>query len=205
MISDEFLKKCLQVLDNQGLVIRVGYDNLRWVASEFSEYWTIKTIVGFEQADADSMPVDGPSEGKTVNGRIWIDMYGRTITKVLNACLKSVFGHILQRPGIYEVCHQSTDYQEGSTGLTFVQAILHNRMSASMSRLELHEILDMLVEKGACKRVCFVKPPAFNNLCDALNRRETMIAPCGKCCKLARYLEYVFSPDELGQPLFFLF
>lgn len=90
--DDINVKKQMQTLIDKSFALRVGFKDQRLVAIEHARNWLVQLTSG-----ADSAPV-------LCKPRMWCNIYGDIIPKVLHDCARAILKHILQHPGINRVC-----------------------------------------------------------------------------------------------------
>ncbi|KAI8388375.1 uncharacterized protein BYT42DRAFT_559884 [Radiomyces spectabilis] len=85
-LDDEELYHALRDLSSGTCPVAcdIGYTNQRWVLSHHASQWMVK-IRG---------------ETKYVQPRMWYDIQGHVISKVLRGCCEAILGHIVLNPGI---------------------------------------------------------------------------------------------------------
>ncbi|KNC96633.1 hypothetical protein, variant [Spizellomyces punctatus DAOM BR117] len=136
------------------LVSQVGFSDIRYVSDDNLSRWTVATTrQAYEQSGdivVESMQLDAPRAPKMGSddftaARMWYDINGKQVDSVKRACMEAVLGTIVQKPGIYE-------------------AKLYRRLGSVMTRVELAEILQILVDRGACRRKCLLKPRPITSL-----------------------------------------
>ncbi|KAJ1533424.1 hypothetical protein HK405_000530, partial [Cladochytrium tenue] len=76
-------------------------------------------------------------------------MFGEKNWALLRNCLESLAAFIVERPGVCKA-----------------KIFKYNRHI--LSRVEVTELLDMLVQRGVCRRRLYRSAPAFGNLFDAI-------------------------------------
>ncbi|KAL9548345.1 hypothetical protein MBANPS3_005722 [Mucor bainieri] len=127
------------------LVCRVGFDAVRYVHLRFVGSWTInnteaKDHVLSEKAIAELMSkTNGQFQMDVVRKEIvvpslWIDINGHVTDLVLNGCKKAIVDLVMRKPGISE-------------------ADIHRHMATGLSKREVHDVLDILVEQHALRRI----------------------------------------------------
>ncbi|ODN84176.1 hypothetical protein L202_00178 [Cryptococcus amylolentus CBS 6039] len=102
-----------------------GYDTARAIDRQYWSAWCIETrpYESKDRADAD----------RSTEPRRWVDVYGKVIEKEWRRGCNTVIAHLASRPGIN-------------------QRSLAKRVSSIFDRLELVDILDFLLQKGALTR-----------------------------------------------------
>lgn len=127
------------------LVCQVGFKAVRYVHIKFVNDWTINNTEtkdykpsqrvkeemmsktnGHFQTDIDRKDIVIPS--------LWIDINGNVTDLVLNGCKKAIMDLVLRKPGISE-------------------ADIHRHMSTGLSKREVHDLLGILVEQQALRRI----------------------------------------------------
>ncbi|KAJ3296016.1 hypothetical protein HK104_002047 [Borealophlyctis nickersoniae] len=150
--SLDLLRNTFRFSDLLPLVERVGFDDHRYIIHEHLHKWTIVT-----KKRVAAEPLDGQESfvhGHLTPARLWYDINGNRVDSVVRACMEAVMGEIMQNPGTYE-------------------SKLHRKFSPLMTRAELREILQMLVDRGACRRKYLIKPkPAPTLFDDIFNDKE---------------------------------
>ncbi|KAJ3091834.1 hypothetical protein HK102_013216 [Quaeritorhiza haematococci] len=141
------------------IVSRVGFNTHRYVGYTHLENWTVQTDTGMDEKDKDPLTEVLVQEVKTSQqiqrskavdftpARMWYDINGNKVDSVLRAGMETVLSYMVQFPGISE-------------------SKLHRRLSCVMSRAELEDILELLLQRGACRRKCIMRPKA-NQLFDS--------------------------------------
>ncbi|KAJ3039321.1 hypothetical protein HDV00_012314 [Rhizophlyctis rosea] len=133
--------------DNIPLVLKEGFNDIVYVSCTFHKEWTIAVTERLgPEPPMDPMAPFVLRQVKVTRtpARMWIDMYGKRIDSVVRGCMEAVLGSIMQKPGCYE-------------------SKLYRRFSPVLTRVELHEILQMLVDKGAARRRILAKPAVEDN------------------------------------------
>lgn len=127
------------------LVCKVGFDAVRYVHIKFVDSWTInnketKDYVLSEKAKEVVMSeTNGQFQIDVVKQDIvvpslWIDINGNVTDLVLNGCKRAIVDLVLRKPGISE-------------------ASIHRHMATGLSKREVHDVLDILVEQQALRRI----------------------------------------------------
>ncbi|KAI8817610.1 uncharacterized protein EV422DRAFT_220609 [Fimicolochytrium jonesii] len=146
------LRRCLASFEasSQGtgeppVIVKVGFDDVRYVLREYVNRWQIPVYP--ERTDTDTNVDIQPTT--FVPARMWYDIHGNAVNAVKRACLEVVLGIMVKKPGIYE-------------------SKIFERVESLMTRMDLMEVLDILVQRGACSRQTIVKAPPITNVFDAL-------------------------------------
>ncbi|KAK4509826.1 DNA-dependent RNA polymerase II [Mucor velutinosus] len=125
------------------LVCRVGFDAVRYVHIKFIDSWTInnKKAKDYKLTEKAREEVMSQTNGQfqtdvvrkdIVIPSLWIDINGNVTELVLNGCKKAILDLVLRKPGITE-------------------ADIHRHMVTGLSKREIHDVLDILVEEQALK------------------------------------------------------
>ncbi|KAJ3161012.1 Methyl-CpG-binding domain-containing protein 9 [Geranomyces variabilis] len=138
-------------LKASSLISAVGFDQLRFIVRGHIGSWTIPPFV--KPPLSGTGPSSGVVEmslildenGKPTPARMWYDINGDEVETTKRACMEATLGHIVQMPGIYE-------------------SKLYVKLANVMTRVELAEVLQMLVDRRACRRKVFVKPPPVRSI-----------------------------------------
>ncbi|KAI8904526.1 hypothetical protein DFJ77DRAFT_248496 [Powellomyces hirtus] len=139
-------------LNDIPLVVAVGFDQLRYVAHGFYRNWAVPL---FPTPQTGELPVPTAFMAMAnqpttfMPARMWYDIHGDSVDTVKRACMETTLGTIVQKPGIYE-------------------SKIHARLATIMTRVELAEILQLLVDRGACRRRIIVKNPPVRSIFDGL-------------------------------------
>ncbi|RIA98286.1 hypothetical protein C1645_870827 [Glomus cerebriforme] len=160
-LSEEKLLRCVNILESNhpSLIVKVGYNASRYISSIYLKDWFVNTtqttankfkkqretgkILMEEKSYNDAGSSD---ELKTESvetfapPRMWYDINGNFIESVFRGCLEAVLGLILQNPGICE-------------------ADIHRKLSLVMSRCEIQDVLEELLDRKGIRRKSFIQPP----------------------------------------------
>ncbi|KAJ3070035.1 hypothetical protein HDU98_006924 [Podochytrium sp. JEL0797] len=128
------------------IVSKVGQGTPLYISAKFLKFWRVRAL-----AEAGN-PVSSSFTTKSFSLRVWYDVNGELIPSVFRACLECVMSHIVERPGVAE-------------------ATLAALLSPVMNYVEFSDILDILLERGACRKVCLLKPKPFSGLRDVMRRK----------------------------------
>ncbi|GBC02145.1 hypothetical protein RclHR1_04480009 [Rhizophagus clarus] len=160
-ISEENLLRCINILETNhpSLIIKVGYNSSRYVSSIYSKDWFVNTTQTtankFKKQRTEKVVIEDKSsnhneelsdESKTESvetfapPRMWYDINGNFIESVFRGCLEAVLGLILQNPGICE-------------------ADIYRKLSLVMSRCEIQDVLEELLDRKGIRRKSFIQPP----------------------------------------------
>ncbi|KAJ3179175.1 hypothetical protein HDU87_003133 [Geranomyces variabilis] len=142
-------------LKASSLISAVGFDQLRFVVRDHIGTWTIPPFV--KPPLSGTGPSSGVVEmslitdenGKPTPARMWYDINGDEVGTTKRACMEATLGHIVQMPGIYE-------------------SKLYSKLANVMTRVELAEVLQMLVDRRACRRKVLIKPPPVRSILHGL-------------------------------------
>lgn len=127
------------------LACRVGFDAVRYVHIKFVGSWTInnKATKDHKLSETAKKEVMSKTNGQfqtnivkkdIVIPSLWIDINGNVTELVLNGCKKAIVDLVIRKPGISE-------------------AEIHRHMVIGLSKREVHDVLDILVEQQALKRL----------------------------------------------------
>ncbi|KAI8922630.1 hypothetical protein BC831DRAFT_475011 [Entophlyctis helioformis] len=119
----------------------------------------LRANLGHAHAADTRLAMESP---KTFPARLWYGTEGSKLDGVFLACLESVLGIIVEKPGIYE-------------------SRIHRAVSHVMTRVELREALEELVARGACRRDRYKlgRPltSAFDGLFSPTTTSEHLLTP----------------------------
>ncbi|KAI9346297.1 hypothetical protein BDR26DRAFT_856212 [Obelidium mucronatum] len=132
------------------VISKVGKSHPVFVAANFMANWLVRAVAE-EEAPITST--------KSFPLRLWYDISGDLIPSAFRACIECVLSHIVESPGVTE-------------------SSLASAVSPVMNAIELSDILDILLERKACRKVCVLKPKAFTGLRDAMARGSSQPIPC---------------------------
>ncbi|KAI8845970.1 hypothetical protein BJ741DRAFT_659017 [Chytriomyces cf. hyalinus JEL632] len=153
------------------LVSQVGQRFPVYVSAIFAKSWMVQANpIQTANVSSDLAPRSFPL-------RLWYDIHGNLIESALRACMECVMSHIVEVPGLYEVTHFEHCFVCTLFEL-FEQSTLRRLVHPVMSNIELNDVLEMLIEKKACRRVCLLKPKPATSLMTALLSSSTA-ATCG--------------------------
>ncbi|KAL1925496.1 uncharacterized protein VTP21DRAFT_379 [Calcarisporiella thermophila] len=153
-ISDQTILKHIKSLTSveNPPIARVGINTIRFVDQQYTTAWMVKLreaeeISGGNQPFLEESPTQPNitpllTQGREKNmsiPRMWIDIRGKVIETVLIACIEVVLDLIVRKPGIYE---------------SNIQRLL----DVVLTRGELKDILDHLIQKGAVRTQTIKKP-----------------------------------------------
>ncbi|KAJ1328702.1 hypothetical protein BSLG_009937 [Batrachochytrium salamandrivorans] len=174
-LSETALSICIDILISTAIephifmISKVGYKAFHYVAFPFVHHWCIEIMSNSMSHSMDEQAVTSPS-AKTCESmeidqdlhpqlayspqlysptRLWITVDGKHLDAVWVACMESAIGVIVHKPGIYE---------------SRIQRFFSN----SLSPVELHEVLNELVLRGACTREHYSFRTPLANLFDGL-------------------------------------
>lgn len=131
------------------MVIRTGFGSARYVLSPYIKSWTIsnEAILNFAKINS-TKPEPNSSSDSLFNTKIdrkpvtqlklWNDVNGFTTDVVIKDCKAVVKDYILRRPGISD-------------------ANIYRHFSMAFSRVNLQELLELLVEEKIIRKVCVVQ------------------------------------------------
>ncbi|KAI8618276.1 hypothetical protein BC830DRAFT_961367 [Chytriomyces sp. MP71] len=132
------------------VVSKVGEHYPVFVAAEFIRAWMSRVSV----EDGEEEPLQVVTTSFPL--RLWYDIHGNLIQSALRACLECVMSHIVETPGIYE-------------------STLRDLVKTVMNGVELSDVLEMLIDRQACRKVCLIKPKPFKSLFDAMNAPRAVL------------------------------
>lgn len=149
------------------LVCRVGFDAVRYVHIKFVDSWTInnKATKDHKLSDTVKQEVMSQTNGQfqvdvdkkdIVIPSLWIDINGNVTELVLNGCKKAIVDLVIRKPGISE-------------------AEIHRHMSRGLSKREVHDVLDILVEQQALKRLQVQTIPQHEAKRPSIFAQKTMV------------------------------
>lgn len=126
---DECSLTAISVLVRQGKVRQVGFDSPRYIATQFNDSWKIE-VRGQSRNEQIS------SSSILIEPKLWNTLDGSVLVPVKRACVEAVLSLIVDRPGIYEnsIC---------------------SLVSEAMTRMDVHEICNFLVERNAVSRILY--------------------------------------------------
>ncbi|KAI8346394.1 hypothetical protein EDC96DRAFT_601189, partial [Choanephora cucurbitarum] len=164
--TDENVMHAIHVLyTNQPILIcRVGFEAVRYVHISFAKNWTISTNVSrydvsnvkirgaIEEA---SKKVDMCERKELIVPSIWTDANGSTTDVILRDCKDFLVDLILNKPGITE-------------------ADIHRQAEMALSKRELRDVLNMLVEQQVLRQVCLSFPSKAVKKASVFNRLRTI-------------------------------
>ncbi|CAB4436060.1 unnamed protein product [Rhizophagus irregularis] len=160
-LSEENLLRCINILETNhpSLIIKVGYNASRYVSSIYSKDWFVNTtqttankfkkqrtekVDIVEKSSSHNVELSDESKTESVETfappRMWYDINGNFIESVFRGCLEAVLGLILQNPGICE-------------------ADIYRKLSLVMSRCEIQDVLEELLDRKGIRRKSFIQPP----------------------------------------------
>ncbi|OBZ87269.1 hypothetical protein A0J61_04683 [Choanephora cucurbitarum] len=164
--TDENVMHAIHVLyTNQPILIcRVGFEAVRYVHISFAKSWTISTNVS--RYDVSNVKIRGAIEeaSKKVDlcerkelivPSIWTDANGSTTDVILRDCKDFLVDLILNKPGITE-------------------ADIYRQAEMALSKRELRDVLNMLVEQQVLRQVCLSFPPKAVKKASVFNRLRTI-------------------------------
>ncbi|KAJ3150740.1 hypothetical protein HDU86_006357 [Geranomyces michiganensis] len=144
----------VESLRASSLIVAVGFDQLRYIARDHINTWTIPAFVkplanAVPSSRVVEMSLMTDENGNPTPARMWYDINGDQVETTKRACMEATLGHIVQMPGIYE-------------------SKLYSKLANVMSRVELSEILQFLVDRRACRRRVFIKPKPVRSILHGL-------------------------------------
>ncbi|KAI8640410.1 hypothetical protein BD408DRAFT_419851 [Parasitella parasitica] len=145
--SDQDITRIIHKLryNDPALVCRVGFNSVRYVHVKFASIWTVNNR---NQELPKYTPENSENIIKHSNGKfqadlvrkdivipsLWVDMNGHVTELVLNGCKEAIVDLVLRKPGISE-------------------ADIYRHMSKGLSKREVRDLLDMLVEQQALRQI----------------------------------------------------
>lgn len=111
--------------DGHPLISAVGFTEYRYVSHEHAPEWSVKLVSKLQElSDLPHNPV--------CPARLWFDINGTSVPSVIRACMEALISHIHMRPGIREY-------------------ILWQQVKTLLSPVEVSDLLDMMVARGAIR------------------------------------------------------
>ncbi|KAG2223806.1 hypothetical protein INT45_001940 [Circinella minor] len=143
-ITDSEIRQHVHILRNSrpSFIHLVGFESLRYVTTNHLGHWIVKTkgldtLVPTSAEASKRAQLMREKRKEAIDPRLWIDLNGSVTTKLLDECIQVVFQHVMKRPGILE-----RDVRRlFDTLLTFA---------------EVKDLLDILVKRGAIRKVIMV-------------------------------------------------
>ncbi|CEP14744.1 hypothetical protein [Parasitella parasitica] len=145
--SDQDIMRAVRklVYNDPALVCRVGFESVRYVHVKFASSWGINNKVteslDYNIESREKIIKESKGKFKTdlvrkdiVIPSLWIDMNGHVTELVLNGCKEAVVDLVLRKPGISE-------------------ADIYRHMSKGLTKREVHDLLDILVEKQTLRQI----------------------------------------------------
>lgn len=140
-VSDEEVIRALHKLcsNDPGLVCRVGYEAVRYVHLSFISDWSITTDANLKSGIKDLLiksrdELDSKKRKPIIIPSLWTDINGDVTEVVLKECKEAVVDVVVRRPGITE-------------------ANIQRHLQTALSRREIRDILNILVEQKVLKQV----------------------------------------------------
>ncbi|KAL6616969.1 hypothetical protein U3516DRAFT_826655 [Neocallimastix sp. 'constans'] len=144
----KLMTKCLVDKENNiSLIISAGFKIRRYIAFKYISSWILpQHYVESDEEDNNYVSLNefGNTKLKKRNPiyspfKMWYNLDGEVVKSILRDCLETVLSAIVQNPGIYE-------------------SRLFQKFSISMSKCELQDLLEMLLEKNIIRNKIIVKP-----------------------------------------------
>ena len=145
LASDKEIHECIKIMCNSlpPLVAKVGFQSYRYVLTSYLDRWMviprrIATAVTSSSDDAaERTAILASTRKPTIQPRVWYDINGNITVAILQGIVESIIQCVLERPGIVErdICR---------------------RFHKLLVYVEVKDVLDMLVDRGALRKQTIV-------------------------------------------------
>ncbi|KAJ3095969.1 hypothetical protein HDU97_006338, partial [Phlyctochytrium planicorne] len=177
------LSKTTASWDASNPVIKVGLAVPRYVCLDEAASWMMTcdndrnvfgNLIGSTQNEG--------SKTLLFPARIWYNLRGEFLEDVYNKCVDSIIGHIQLKPGISEVsfvvrfyiffCSLPRLCDNNSFFVLFIKGALFNHVQIMVNKVELTDILEDLMDRGALRRSCYLKKKPASNILQYISARR---------------------------------
>ena len=182
-ITDSEIRQHIRILRNSrpSFVHLVGFESLRYVTTNHLGHWVVKTkglntLVPTSAEASERARLMNEKRRELIDPRLWIDLNGSVTVKLLDECLQVVFQRVMERPGILE---------------RDIRRLFDNLLSYA----EVKDLLDMLVTRGAIRKVTIISTGPMKKTLFAKPRKFTKAIDPDVIDRTAQ-TSYFPSPDS---------
>ncbi|KAI9271657.1 hypothetical protein BDA99DRAFT_301296 [Phascolomyces articulosus] len=163
-ITDSEIRKYIEILRNTHppFIHLVGFESLRYVCTNHLGNWVVQTrglspLTPSSVEATERARIMNEKRTELIDPRLWIDLNGAVTKKLLEECLQIVFQRVMERPGILE---------------RDVRRLFENQLSYA----EVKDLLDMLVARGAIRKVIIISTGSLKKTLFSKPRKYTKAA-----------------------------
>ncbi|ORX45783.1 hypothetical protein BCR36DRAFT_357920 [Piromyces finnis] len=157
-LLNQMIKCFVDKSNNISLIIPAGFKIRRYVAFKYIMPWILpQHYLEMNEEENNYVELNEFSNHKKCNPlyspfKMWYNLDGEIVKSILKDCLETVLSCIVQNPGIYE-------------------SRLFQKFSISMTKCELQDLLEMLLEKNIIRSKTIIKPkkPSIFDFDDSSN------------------------------------